>query len=276
MKTFKINETTGLAFNRKAATSSLTKAIADELYPELTNVRIAYPADGLKAFRTGWQSIIPKLDDPAVTLLLVRDPLDRFRSGMAQLGRMDVDKALDEIESGRASPHIDLQAKQLGKAKTKLYKFPNHLQELATEIGVSFPLPVINERNEGKPELTQAQTDRATILYTEDVTLFASINTAGQVYAGQRPKEPEAPLYVPPHVTPRQFRLALISIDIMPEQVTALLSQEPDEMKKAQSLTEWEYASQIDRNHPMVATLGAALGKDSDGVDQLFILAQTL
>ena len=62
-----------------------------------------------------------------------------------------------------------------------MYKFPEHLNEAATEIGFSLPLPVVNAAVRPKPTLTQAQTEAVEQYYSEDIALFNSITVAGIV-----------------------------------------------------------------------------------------------
>ena len=71
-------------------------------------------------------------------------------------------------------------------------------------------------------------------------------------------------------VTQRQLRLGLLQIGIDPDDMTAMLSS-----NKA-SLIEWNYATTIDREHPLVSQLGLALGKTSKEIDDLFGMAKEL
>jgi hypothetical protein len=71
-------------------------------------------------------------------------------------------------------------------------------------------------------------------------------------------------------VTQRQLRLGLLQSRIDPDTITAMLSS-----NKA-SLIEWNYATTIDREHPLVIQMGLALGKTSKEIDDLFRLAKEL
>jgi hypothetical protein len=73
-----------------------------------------------------------------------------------------------------------------------------------------------------------------------------------------------------PSVTPRQARLALKAAGLL-DKVTAAVAA----ADQATQIT-WEFASQIDRNSPVSATLGAQLGLTSAQIDALFIQASTL
>ncbi len=177
---FKINETTGLAFNRKVGSSSLSRALA-LITPEVTALRISYPDDGLEASRIMWQRLCPKIENPSTVLLPVREPVARFVSAMQFISRYDVDDVLTAIEGGDwVNAHL-LPQSELLLNTTKLYKFPEHLEALASAAGFAWPLPTINE-SKGEPlTLTEAQTARVASIYAADAALFESIATAGQV-----------------------------------------------------------------------------------------------
>ena len=74
-----------------------------------------------------------------------------------------------------------------------------------------------------------------------------------------------------PYLTQRQLRIGLIRLGIFPESITVSLQTIEDEVARAEALTEWEFASEIRREHPLVATLAAQLGISDDAVDELFI-----
>jgi hypothetical protein len=73
---------------------------------------------------------------------------------------------------------------------------------------------------------------------------------------------------IPVELTPRQFRLAMLQAGVSPAQITAMLEAAGDEA----GLIEWEYASSIRRDHPLIVTLAGALGKTEADIDQIFIL----
>ena len=71
-------------------------------------------------------------------------------------------------------------------------------------------------------------------------------------------------------VTQRQLRLGLLQSGIDPDVITTMLAS-----NKA-SLIEWNYATTIDREHPLVIQMGLALGKTSKEIDDLFWMAKEL
>jgi hypothetical protein len=93
---------------------------------------------------------------------------------------------------------------------------------------------------------------------------------AEQLDAGWEPSpdEPTAAPIAP--VTPRQFRLALLADGISPAAISGMLAN--DEA----ALTEWDYAQEIRRDHPLVESLRLALGKTTAEVDAVFSAASDL
>jgi hypothetical protein len=75
-------------------------------------------------------------------------------------------------------------------------------------------------------------------------------------------------------VTPRQARLALLQNGLL-SQVDTIIASLP-EPQKSIAQTEWEYAVAIERNSSWIEQIGAAIGLDEAGLDDLFILAATL
>jgi hypothetical protein len=71
-------------------------------------------------------------------------------------------------------------------------------------------------------------------------------------------------------VTPRQIRLALSMIG---------LRQQVEDYVNLQDITvqdSWHYSTQFERDHPLMVACKEALGKSSEELDQLFILAASL
>lgn len=78
----------------------------------------------------------------------------------------------------------------------------------------------------------------------------------------------------PQAVTMRQARLALFNRGLLANVQSAINTLPEPDRTKAQ--IEWDYSNGLERRNPFVATLGAALGLDSAGIDQLFIEASQL
>jgi hypothetical protein len=111
---------------------------------------------------------------------------------MAQFGLTDVSAALESLTAGThlqlrkrtidlsTNPHFLPQINWVD-ANTKLYKFPDHLNEGALEIGFTLPLPTINAASNPKPIPTAEQEAAILQYYTEDTILYNSIITPGIV-----------------------------------------------------------------------------------------------
>ena len=91
-----------------------------------------------------------------------------------------------------------------------------------------------------------------------------------EVETAQPPAQP-----VPQQVTMRQARLALLELDIL-DQVPGAIADIEDPKQKSQAEIEWEYATTVDRNSPLVQMLSAQLGLSESQLDDLFQLASTL
>lgn len=74
----------------------------------------------------------------------------------------------------------------------------------------------------------------------------------------------------PESVTARQIRLWLVSHGIGLAAVDAAIDAIPDVQQREAVRVEWEYAPYVERSHPMLVPLAAALGMDSAAVDQAF------
>lgn len=90
------------------------------------------------------------------------------------------------------------------------------------------------------------------------------------------PPTPEELRATMPDLTARQFRLGLLNSGLMPSQVTAAIETLPAGLDKETAKVEWEYATTFRRMHPLIATVGAALGLDEDQIDAMWRSAQNL
>ena len=88
--------------------------------------------------------------------------------------------------------------------------------------------------------------------------------------------ETAAPVRIMPmSVTPRQARLALLQIGKL-DAVSAALAAIPDPARRTAAQIEWEYATVIDRNSPLVQSLAAGLNLTDAQLDDLFTQAAGL
>ena len=81
----------------------------------------------------------------------------------------------------------------------------------------------------------------------------------------------------PPSISARQIRLWLVTrAGVTMAQVDAAIDAIPDQTLREATRVEWDYAPWIDRSHPMLGPLAAALGLDEAAVNQAFREAVTL
>ena len=81
--------------------------------------------------------------------------------------------------------------------------------------------------------------------------------------AAENPPPPDA-------VTPRQFRLALLRSGIKPKDIDSSLAANEE------ALVEWQFASEVRRDHPLIKSMAAQMGKTQIDLNAIFTLASTL
>lgn len=107
----------------------------------------------------------------------------------------------------------------------------------------------------------------------DDAMTQTQIDAVNAVYAVHDPNvQPIQP--VPEVVTMRQARLALLQNGML-TQVNDAVANIPGAQGDAARI-EWEFSSTVERNRPLVQSLGAALGLTDTQLDDLFRLAATL
>lgn len=159
----------GVAIIPKSGSTAIAKALLAEVHQE--HLRPTVGADAANS--PGWQMMVPKIAEPEVVILPVRDPLERFRSACAQVRVTDVDAVLDELEGGVVpDPHFR-PASDYQRGRVEVFRFPEELDGLALRIGVD-SIPKVNDgaaNNPPKPVLTAAQEERVRKIYHEDFGL---------------------------------------------------------------------------------------------------------
>jgi hypothetical protein len=81
---------------------------------------------------------------------------------------------------------------------------------------------------------------------------------------------------VPDTISARQIRLWLVSHGVSLVAVETAIDSISDAMQRDLVRVEWEYAPYCERQHPMIATLGTALGFTSEQIDHAFREASQL
>lgn len=79
-----------------------------------------------------------------------------------------------------------------------------------------------------------------------------------------------------PSLTARQLRLGLVSGGFVLTQVDTAIDAIPDPQAKAVAEIEWEYASQFERDHPLIEQVGTALGLSPEQIDTMWQAALAL
>lgn len=210
MKYF-ITQNYSVAFIPKAGCSTFSRAIIKAFQPEEESIiqNSAFP-EGRGPDNLHWQWMVKAEDDPSKPVLaFIRHPLQRFLSAMAEFGRTDIDETLHVMRNNLEvksrvntkmyilanNPHFRPQILWMTPT-TKLYRFPDHLNEGAQELGLSLPLPKINQAKRPKPTPTAEQEAEILNYYAEDLALYNAIVSAG-VITGIVPSNPESALVRP-------------------------------------------------------------------------------
>lgn len=103
---------------------------------------------------------------------------------------------------------------------------------------------------------------------------FAEANYPGAWRVAADQGMPPGPI-VPDRVTRRQALQALLLAGVL-DNVQPAIDAIPDPIQRRMAQIEWDESQVFERRRPLLVTLGAALGLDSAGLDQLFIQAGAL
>ena len=128
-----------------------------------------------------------------VLLVPVRNPIDRFESAVNTFYNYkkhwpySVDQLIDWHEQKTFyNPHFFEVSKMLDNAKLcfdkiQLYTFPNHYKQMLLDGNYSSYIP---HENIGKKDivLTQQQIKKVQKLYVDDIQLYETIKTPGQLF----------------------------------------------------------------------------------------------
>lgn len=93
------------------------------------------------------------------------------------------------------------------------------------------------------------------------------------------PEAPPAPIIPPvvfPHLSTRQLRLGLIAAGVSLSAVDGAIAAIPDEAGREVAQVEWQFASQFERDHPLIEQVGAALGLEPWQIDAMWLSAVDL
>lgn len=76
-----------------------------------------------------------------------------------------------------------------------------------------------------------------------------------------------------PILTARQFRIGLVRGGFTLAQITSAIEAMPEAASKEEAKIEWEYATTFDRMHPLIASVGAALGLSDEQIASMWAAA---
>lgn len=184
--------------NAKAGSSSLSLAIIQRWHPVVyQSIVDAHYPDGKTMHDVRWHALCPYTKTPVVPVVLgVRDPVERFRSGVAYVN-VDVDAAIDSLLHGTAiaKPRRTLMLStdvhfkhqyQAGYGTTHLFRFSEHLEQMCELLDLN-AVPTDNVTPRPKPTLTASQRQAVENYYSMDMALYADItqpNTIVEFAAG--------------------------------------------------------------------------------------------
>lgn len=103
----------------------------------------------------------------------------------------------------------------------------------------------------------------------------ATSGAYGPIAPYETPTAEELRASMPP-LTARQLRLGLLNAGISPSAVTSTIGGMPAGPDRDKAQIEWEFATAFNRVHPMIATVGAALGLTDQQIDAMWRAALDL
>lgn len=156
-----------IVHNPRVAGMSIAQSVMKTFYPLFCSDEFS-PADYLR--------ICPKTDVPsAISLLLVRNPIDRFISSVVG-AEIDVDIAVNGLGNGL---ELDLHfAPQSNFIATNSFSFDSGMVAFCTAAGLSYPLPIINKTRQEKPTLNDSQLAIVQEFYASDINLYNSLGNS--------------------------------------------------------------------------------------------------
>jgi len=155
------NPTTGAALllTPRTGSHSLAAAAMQAWWPEAVIDESRHPAVSLPS-QENWDG------SAANVAVVVRNPVERFRSICAHRPDSTVDEHLDNLTYG------PLPQGQFAR----VFKFESGLDAVAEYLGLPVPLPQIDATDEAdKPQLTTEQEARVREIYAADLALWESL-----------------------------------------------------------------------------------------------------
>jgi hypothetical protein len=155
-----------LCFIPRTGSTSLLKLIEDKHYPN------SHKGMGITPhFRI--TSIIDDHKSPMCAM--IRNPIDRFISGCTQTKRT-VAEGIEELQKPQVDIHIRPQYTYLSELReTKLFKFPEQIDECAEWLGLPTPVPLINKSVRKKPKATKEELEWLNEYYKKDFEIYNTL-----------------------------------------------------------------------------------------------------
>jgi hypothetical protein len=191
-----------VAHNAKAGCTSMACAIIRTYYPELEAKVREQSDNGIGDWQETplWQLYCPKEFTPtAPVVLLVRQPLLRLKSALVETDLTDVQAVVNAIQNNeqwkfphlsdahalRENPHFLKQSSYIN-GETHLFRFPSHLPEAITFLGLDGNFPYLNQadREINIPQILLARINQ---YYAQDFNLYSNITAPNTIINNTMP-----------------------------------------------------------------------------------------
>jgi hypothetical protein len=144
---------------------------------------------------------------------------------------------------------------------------------VATVISISESDYILAAYSSAQEQRTGAPTSQWTLIGTPNSTdILSALGDGWTNESVDLPVERS----VPASVTARQIRLWLVRHGVSLAAVDAAIDAIQDAQAREEARVEWDYAPYVERSHPMLVPLAAALGLDESQVDDAFRQAATI
>jgi hypothetical protein len=138
---------------------------------------------------------------------------------------------------------------------------------VATVISISESDYILAAYSSAQEQRTGAPTSQWTLIGTPNSTdILSALGDGWTNESADLPVERS----VPASVTARQIRLWLVRHGVSLAAVAAAIDAIPDAQVREEVRVEWDYAPYVERSHPMLIPLAAALGLSESQVDDAF------
>lgn len=253
------------AYSRTSAVADFGKAVLTQLYPDKVPTFVGELPPGFDPL-LNWEAYIPKVDGATDVILILEDPIVRFKKHYADVKDVHSLDFVFQIVEG-AVPSIE----RFITDTNRVYRVDLHKDELEAVLGLTSVTV-----SDCDVELTTEHEDRLREIFAADYEIYNSITTAGQVYT----KPVQAP-YVPSILTTRQFWLAALEYGFDRDAIISMVDSLPEgnplqlAFKKTAKIDLYT-ATEYHRDNATLAAIAGSLGVTSNDLDKIFIKGETL